>query len=87
MDDIAIVREKILTIDRTIIEFLTQRMDLVRELGDLKKRDGLPVVDASREALLFAELEKSAASCGLSAAYIRALWRVILDESIREQRS
>lgn len=86
MDDaIRIVREKILTMDRAMISLLAQRMELVRELGNLKKNAGLPVVDTDREKILFAEWEKVAALYELSPSYIHALWKIILEESIREQ--
>ncbi len=80
------IRSAINKIDASIIDYLVQRMDLVKELGQVKKVAGLPIVDKEREKILFARLEKLAHDRGLSSSYIHDLWEIILRESIQEQK-
>lgn len=79
------LRNAINKIDRSIVEHLAQRMDLVRELGKLKQDSNSPVVDKKREQILFARLADLAQEYRLSPAYIHDLWEIVLRESIREQ--
>lgn len=79
------LRRAINELDRTMLTLLAQRMDRVKELGSLKKEHGIPVIDLDREKELFAMLDAIAHENGLSSAYIRDLWSVILRESIRRQ--
>jgi chorismate mutase/prephenate dehydratase len=43
-------RKDIDEIDREILSLLSQRADIIREIGEIKLRAGLPVIDWGREA-------------------------------------
>ena len=43
-------REKIDTVDEKLVALFAERMELSRAIAEYKKENGLPVLDASREA-------------------------------------
>lgn len=86
VDDLERIRGAINKIDASILQHLSQRMDLVRELGELKKSADLPIIDKEREKVLFARLEELGREYGLSSVYIHDLWEIVLRESIQEQK-
>ena len=47
--DIKKLREKIDSIDSQLLRLYEERMDVVREIGEYKKENNLPVYDAARE--------------------------------------
>ena len=71
-------REEIAGLDRTILDAVNTRLELVAELKRYKAAQGIPFVDAERERVLLEEL--SAANQGpLSADGLRRLVAEILD--------
>lgn len=56
MDKLEKARAKINELDREMVKLWAERMEAVREVAEYKKENGLPVLDASREAAL---LEKN----------------------------
>ena len=47
--DIASIRETIDSIDKEIISLLATRFQITRDLGEIKQKLGLPIVDIPRE--------------------------------------
>jgi chorismate mutase len=81
------IRSDILDMDSEMICFLGQRMGLAAKLGKLKKIAGITVVEKNREKKLFAIWSKKAIKAGLNAKFVAGLWKIILKESIRIQKS
>lgn len=50
------LRKRIDHIDEQLVKLLDERMELAFEIGRFKKEKGLPVLDAGREAEVFANL-------------------------------
>jgi chorismate mutase/prephenate dehydratase len=52
-------RERIDTIDRQLVALLNRRAAVVHRIGEIKKRQGIEVVDAGREQQVIARVEKA----------------------------
>ena len=50
------IRHQIDSIDRSLLDLLSQRADLVHEVGQIKKRDGLQIYAPEREESLLRKL-------------------------------
>ncbi|MBW1990095.1 MAG: prephenate dehydratase [Deltaproteobacteria bacterium] len=53
------LRARIDRLDRTIVQALNERLLLARAIGEIKKKEGLPVVDLPREREVLARLEQA----------------------------
>src|SRR5262249_18380240 len=62
MDDLRRLRDEIGALDRSVLEALNRRLDLVRRISEHKQETGAPAIDAEREAELLREL--NAANAG-----------------------
>lgn len=79
------LRQQIDKIDHKIIELLGKRMDLVREIAELKKQNQLPVQDEEREQALRDNLKTLGAKHGLDPEFINHLYSHVFIESRRIQ--
>ena len=78
LDDL---REKIDTVDSKLIELLNERAELVHQVGEIKRRDGLAIYAPEREeALLQALVKKSKGR--LPEKSIRAIYREIMSAAL-----
>jgi len=76
-------REKIAAADRDLLAAINRRLELVRELHEHKRAEGIPLRDPTREEQLIVELQ--AANGGpLSAAGVAELFRHVLDLTRKE---
>ena len=48
------IREKIDAIDREVFQLLIDRLEAVTAIGEVKKEEGLPILDQSRENAIWA---------------------------------
>ena len=60
-DQLDELRHQIDDIDQQLFSLIAQRMAVVRDIGTLKRQQGIPTVDPIREALLKARLKDMAA--------------------------
>lgn len=72
------LREQVSECDRELIEVLSRRRGLVREVGKLKARLGFPVTDPRREAAVVRRAAEMARAAGLDEELIRDLiWKIM----------
>lgn len=81
---LAMLREKIDEIDAELFRLLQARMDLVADIGEVKREEGLPVLDRVREREKLAGLSKQARP-ELS-QYVHSLYELIFEQSRAYQR-
>jgi prephenate dehydrogenase len=85
MDDLDHLRDQIGAVDRSLLEALNERLELVRRVNRHKQATGAPLIDAEREAELVRDLV--AANAGpLSDAAVQALFAAVLDVMKQEVR-
>ncbi|MXP56624.1 bifunctional chorismate mutase/prephenate dehydrogenase [Pantoea sp. Mhis] len=76
-----LLRNKIDTFDKMIIQLLAKRLSLVSEVGQFKSEHGLPIYDPEREASMLASRRQEAKSLGISPDLIEDLLRRLMRES------
>jgi chorismate mutase len=78
-------RKQIDDIDSQIIELLGKRMNLVKEIGQIKKESGSDITDEGREEEIRERLKELAVENGLSDEFVNHLYTHIFVESRRIQ--
>lgn len=75
---LAALRAEIAALDDALIDILARRAGLAAEIGEIKQRLGLPVMDPAREAEVVRRAAAAARDRGVDPELVRAvLWRVI----------
>lgn len=80
------LRREIDRCDRALVRALAGRMRVVRRIGRLKKRHGMPVVQLARFDVVFESRVQAARKSGLNADFAGRVLRLIHTEAIRIQR-
>ena len=79
MSQIDEMRKKIDAIDEQIIKDLLERIEICRVIGELKKQQGKPIQDRSRETHIFSKVRAQAEKLGLDPAQIERIYREIVN--------
>ncbi|MEO0312116.1 MAG: hypothetical protein RIQ89_1773 [Bacteroidota bacterium] len=79
------LRNRIDQIDETILELISKRMELARQIGIYKKENGITILQVERWNKILATRIKSGALKELSESFIIESYKLIHDESIRQQ--
>ena len=79
------LRQQISECDRELIAILARRRSLVREVGEVKARAGIPVTDPRREAAVVRRAAEMARAAGLEEEPIRHLIWTIMSSAREEQ--
>jgi len=79
MDNIETLREKIDAVDDQILKDLVVRMKICLAIGELKKQQGKPVHDISRETEVFKRVRERAEIFKLDPIKIERLYREIVN--------
>ena len=66
------LREQLDSTDKEIMRLFSERMDISKEIGAVKKRDAIPVTNAGREEIVIAQVR----ACALDSAEKDALEKV-----------
>ncbi len=85
-DKVDEIRKRIDALDRTLVEALADRQRVVAELTELKVESTLELRDPGRESELLKRVGALGESLGLSGYFVRALFREVLDQSVRTQQ-
>jgi chorismate mutase len=78
-DEIAELREEINGLNAEIVEKLALRVEVARGIGEVKKRHGLPIVDAAREERVLEQVKELAATHGLDSDGAGRVFREIIN--------
>ena len=79
MSELAALREKVDAIDDQILRDIVQRVKICRAIGELKKQQGKPVHDLSREIAVFKRARERAELLKLDPDEIERLYREIVN--------
>ena len=78
VEGLAALRTRIEQIDRDLIDLIAERAEIAREVGELKRQLGLPVLDPSREAAVVRRAGTLAREAGLPDEDVRYLfWHLV----------
>jgi len=79
------LREKIDNVDNEILKNLSERMKISKEIGELKKKQDIPILQSSRwQHVLFDRIEKGK-KMNLNDSFLCKLYQLIHEESMRQQ--
>ena len=80
------LRTEIDSADKILIEVLYHRFKAVKKVGKLKKKLGLPLVQKERWEEVVIDRVKRGNKIKLNELFVRAMLRIIHQESVRIQR-
>lgn len=80
------LRHEIDAIDSCLVERLAARLDVVRQIGELKMRLGVPAAQPQRWQVLLDKIRLQAAEQGLDPDFVTDLYNRIHQEALRQQR-
>ncbi|MBI3379207.1 chorismate mutase [Candidatus Gottesmanbacteria bacterium] len=81
------IRNKIDLIDNKLLQLLTKRLLLVKQLSFVKHGNLLPIEDKSREKKILQRLKAKARTLNLSRDFVTKVFRQILEESKNIQKN
>lgn len=84
-DELARLRERLDGVDRRLLEALAERQEVVAEVAQLKAGGGDVIRDPGREEALLGRLVDLGQELGLHAQLVTAVFREVLDHSLRLQ--
>ena len=80
------LREQIDSIDDEIVSLLSQRMDIVKAVGKLKKEHKVEPLDTKRLEELLETKKEKAKLVGISQSFIERLYKIIHEHSVKTQK-
>jgi chorismate mutase/prephenate dehydratase len=84
--DLAALRKSLDDIDAVLVSALGERARLARDIARVKAEGEGPVRDADRETALLQHRSAYGERLGLDPAFVRRIFREILDDSVRRQQ-
>ncbi|MCR5820791.1 MAG: bifunctional 3-deoxy-7-phosphoheptulonate synthase/chorismate mutase type II [Bacteroidaceae bacterium] len=79
------MRKQIDEIDNMIMDVLTKRMRISREIASYKKTHNMTVVQTGRYSEILEKRGAQGALCGMSAGFVKNIYEQIHEESVRQQ--
>ncbi len=86
-EDIRDLRRQIDEIDDTIVEILSKRMRVCREIGQYKKEHNMTIVNTPRYSEILHQRSLQGEKCLMDGEFIRLVFSAIHKESVRQQLS
>ena len=83
--DLAALRKSLDDIDAVLVSALGERARLAREIAQVKAEGEGPVRDVERESALLQHRSSYGERLGLDPAFVRRIFREIMDDSVRRQ--
>lgn len=80
------LRKKVDIIDKNILNLLGKRMNLSRQIGKVKKENGIPLLDEDRWKKVLQSKISKAESLKLSKEFIQKIYNLIHKYSLRIQK-
>lgn len=84
-ENLAALRRQIDECDNSLMEELSKRMRIAREIGTYKKEHDMPILQTSRYSEILEKRGSQGALCGLDAEFVMKIFEAIHEESVRQQ--
>jgi chorismate mutase len=85
-EELNVIRTEIETIDRELISLIARRVSLAKQVGAVKREEGLPTLDPQREAEVVSRAGRMARNAGLDEESVRSIFWHLVETSRRVQR-
>jgi chorismate mutase-like protein len=82
MNELTKLREDIDSIDYQIIDLLSQRFEVVKNVGEVKKLHQLPPLDPDRQKLMLEDRINYAKEMGVDKDFARKIFELVHDEAV-----
>jgi chorismate mutase len=87
MERIKSLRKEIDDIDKRILQFLKERVEVCKTIGATKREHGMPIKDPQREEEQYRHIMKIASELGLDPNEIKAVYREIIAMGVHAQET
>jgi chorismate mutase len=87
MQELEHFRSTIDDIDSKLLDLLAKRQEAVKQVGEFKLKQNIPVLDQAREDYLYKYHQKLSAKYNLSFDFIQDLFAMIMEHSRKTQRA
>lgn len=84
-ESLTLLRQQIDQIDNDLLEALSKRMRISREIGQYKKEHSMPVVQTGRYADILNSRAAAAEELGMNGDFMKTVYQAIHEESVRQQ--
>lgn len=84
-EDIKMLRKQIDELDNQLMELLSKRMRVCREIGQFKKEHNMTVLQTGRYSEILGKRGAQGALCGMDAKFVKDVFEHIHEESVRQQ--
>ena len=84
-EGITLLRKQVDELDNELMNLLSKRMRVCREIGQYKKEHNMPVLQTQRYEELLARRAGQAGQMGMDREFMRTVLQAIHEESIRQQ--
>lgn len=78
MDEIIKLRNQIDILDQELLDLIAQRINLVRSIGEKKKKNEIDIIDPDREQEIYKKLTLMAQEKGIDPETIKKIWGVLI---------
>lgn len=79
------LRRQIDELDNALIELLSKRMRVSREIGQYKREHDMTVVQTGRYTEILDKRGAQGVLCGMSGDFVKSIFEAIHEESVRQQ--
>lgn len=83
MDQLEDFRKSIDIIDDSIVELLAKRLRIVRKIGKLKKKKGIPLLDKKRRNEILSSKMAKAKSLEVDSGLIKKIYNIIHEFALK----
>lgn len=80
------LRQEIDEIDQEILKILVKRVEVVKQIGELKNEQNLPIVDEQRKEQVLESITQRAKIFHLSEEFVKKLFQQIHDHSVELEK-
>lgn len=84
-ESLEMLRKEIDKLDNDLLELLSRRMKISREIGTYKKEHSMTVVQTRRYSEILSKRAAQGALCGMSNDFVKNVFEAIHEESVRQQ--
>lgn len=84
-ESLTALRKQIDELDNTLMDLLTKRMRISREIAEYKKQHNMRVVQTGRYNEILDKRGAQGALCGMDADFVKKVYEAIHEESVRQQ--
>jgi chorismate mutase len=87
LERILALRKKVDEVDERILYCLRERVDICKIIGDIKRKNGIPIRDFQREDDVYSNIFRRASELRLNSDEVRAIYQKIMDMSTHAQKT